>query len=118
MTRGLAEITRLGLQLGAQEETFFGLAGIGDLVLTCTGQLSRNRHVGWELGKGQTLAEIISGQRTVAEGIATTFSAYKLAKRACVEMPILEQMYLILYENKEPRKALADLMSRKLKAES
>jgi len=118
MTRGLAEMTRLGLALGAQKETFSGLAGIGDLVLTCTGRLSRNRFVGSELGKGKSLASIIAGMRMVAEGIATTLSARELARREGVEMPIFEQIYQILYNKKDPRKALADLMSRSLKEET
>jgi len=117
ITRGLAEITRLGVKLGAQKETFSGLAGIGDLVLTCTGLLSRNRYVGAELGKGKTLRSIISSRRMVAEGIATTLSARQLARREHVEMPIFEQVYQVLYERKEPRTAQADLMSRSLKAE-
>lgn len=117
MTRGLTEITRLGTKLGAQKETFSGLAGIGDLVLTCTGRLSRNRHVGAELGKGKTLSSIISSMRMVAEGIATTLSARQLAHREHVEMPIFDQVYQILYNKKDPRKALVDLMSRALKGE-
>jgi glycerol-3-phosphate dehydrogenase (NAD(P)+) len=117
MTRGLAEITRLGVKLGAKKETFLGLAGIGDLVLTCTGRLSRNRQVGAELGKGRSLSSIIAGMRMVAEGIATTLSARRLAFREGVEMPIFDQVYQILYHNKVPGKALADLMSRTLKGE-
>jgi len=117
MTRGLAEITRLGVKFGAKKETFLGLAGIGDLVLTCTGRLSRNRHVGAALGKGKPLAGIIAGMRMVAEGIATTLSARRMAHREGVEMPIFEQVYQILYQKKEPRHALADLMSRTLKGE-
>lgn len=117
MTRGLAEITRLGVKLGARRETFLGLAGIGDLVLTCTGRLSRNRHLGVELGKGKSLAEIMAGTPMVTEGIATTLSARRLALREGVEMPLAEQVYQILYHQKEPRKALADLMSRTLKEE-
>ncbi len=117
MTRGLAEITRLGVKLGAKKETFLGLAGIGDLVLTCTGRLSRNRHVGAELGKGRSLSSIIASMRMVAEGIATTLSARRLAFREGVEMPIFDQVYQILYHKKEPGKALADLMSRTLKGE-
>ncbi len=117
MTRGLAEITRLSVKMGARKETFLGLAGIGDLVLTCTGQLSRNRHLGEELGKGRPLAEITGGTPMVVEGIATTLSARRLALREGVEMPISEQIYQILYHRKEPRKALADLMSRTLKGE-
>jgi len=117
ITRGLVEITRLGLKLGAKKETFYGLAGIGDLVLTCTGPLSRNRRVGIELGKGKTLSAIIAHMRMVAEGIITTQSTHELAKREGVEMPISEQIYMILYKNKDPHKALTDLMSRTLREE-
>ncbi len=117
ITRGIAEITRLGVQLGASRETFAGLAGIGDLVLTCTGKLSRNRYVGYELGKGKPLDDIVSSMPMVAEGIGTTLSARRLASREKVEMPILEQVYQILYRGRDPRSALQDLMSRKLKSE-
>ncbi len=117
MTRGLAEITRLGLKLGAQRKTFSGLAGIGDLVLTCTGQLSRNRQVGLEIGRGRRLSEIVAEMRMVAEGIPTTLSAQQLAAREGIEMPIIEQVFQILYRKKDPRKALIDLMSRGLKDE-
>lgn len=117
ITRGLSEITRLGIKLGARKETFFGLAGIGDLALTCTGKLSRNHYVGCELGKGKSLAEIVSSMKMVAEGITTTLSARQLAIREKVEMPICEQVFQVLYNNKGPKKALQDLMSRKLKEE-
>ena len=117
ITRGLAEISRIGAALGAKRETFFGLAGIGDLVLTCTGALSRNRSVGVELGRGRALPAIIADMRMVAEGIATTLAARSLARREGVEMPIAEQIYQILYHHKDPRKALVDLMSRSLKDE-
>lgn len=117
ITRGIAEVTRLGVQLGARQETFSGLAGIGDLVLTCTGSLSRNRYVGYELGKGKALENIVSGMKMVAEGIGTTLSAYQLAQKEKVDMPILDQVYQILYKDKNPRIALQDLMSRKLKNE-
>jgi len=118
ITRGLAEMTRLGLKLGGTAETFAGLAGMGDLVLTCTGDLSRNRSVGIELGKGRKLGEILSGMQMVAEGVKTTLSAYQLATKLGVEVPIIEQMYLILYEDKDPRAAVTDLMLRDLKAEA
>ncbi|MCK4501974.1 MAG: NAD(P)-dependent glycerol-3-phosphate dehydrogenase [Desulfuromonadales bacterium] len=118
ITRGLAEMTRLGLKLGAKGETFAGLAGMGDLVLTCTGDLSRNRSVGIELGKGRTLDEIMSGMQMVAEGVKTTLSAYQLAAKLEVEVPIIEQMYLVLYQQKNPRQAVIDLMSRDLTSES
>lgn len=117
VTRGLAEMMRLGIKLGARMETFAGLAGIGDLVLTCTGKLSRNRYVGYELGKGKNLDKIVSSMKMIAEGISTTFSAHQLAVREHIEMPICEQVYQILYQKKNPRTALKDLMSRELKDE-
>jgi glycerol-3-phosphate dehydrogenase (NAD(P)+) len=117
ITRGIAEVSRLGLKMGARLETFAGLAGIGDLVLTCTGGLSRNRYVGIELGKGKSLEEIRAGMTMIAEGVFTTLSVRKLAKRYQVETPISDQVYAVLYENKNPRSALQDLMSRKLKVE-
>jgi glycerol-3-phosphate dehydrogenase (NAD(P)+) len=117
ITRGLAEITRIGLAKGAQQETFAGLAGMGDLVLTCTGDLSRNRSVGIELGKGRTLQEILTGMKMVAEGVKTTLSAYQLAEKLAVEAPLIEQMYQILYQDKPARRAVQDLMLRELKSE-
>ena len=117
ITRGLAEISRLGLALGAQAATFSGLAGMGDLVLTCTGDLSRNRTVGIALGQGKTLDEILNGMNMVAEGVKTTLSAYQLAAKVGVEVPITDQMYKILYQQKDPRQAVTDLLSRDLKAE-
>lgn len=117
VTRGLAEMMRLGIKLGARMETFAGLAGMGDLVLTCTGKLSRNRYVGYELGKGKNLDKIVSSMKMIAEGISTTFSAHQLAVREHIEMPICEQVYQILYQKKNPRTALKDLMSRELKDE-
>ncbi len=117
ITRGLAEITRLGITLGAKRETFAGLTGVGDLVLTCTGQLSRNHYVGYEIGQGKRLDEVVSHMRMVAEGVTTTLSGHQLAQRENVEMPIHEQTYLILYKNKDPRTALQNLMARKLKNE-
>ncbi|MBI5585075.1 MAG: NAD(P)-dependent glycerol-3-phosphate dehydrogenase [Deltaproteobacteria bacterium] len=118
ITRGLAEISRLGVKLGARPATFFGLAGIGDLVLTCTGDLSRNRTVGLRLGKGEKLNEILSALKTVAEGVKTTRAAYQLALREQLEMPIITQVYGLLYENQNPRRAVRDLMTRDLKAEN
>lgn len=118
ITRGLAEMTRLGIALGGASPTFAGLSGMGDLVLTCTGDLSRNRSVGMELGRGKTLTEIMAGMQMVAEGVKTTISAYQLAQRLQVEVPIIEQMYLILYENKDPRQAVTDLMLRDLGPET
>jgi len=117
ITRGLAEISRLGLKLGARSQTFSGLAGLGDLVLTCTGKLSRNHYVGFELGKGKSLKDITSKMRTVAEGITTTLSAHQLATRENIEMPICEKVYQVLYENKDPKVALQELLSRRLKDE-
>ncbi|PLX88877.1 MAG: glycerol-3-phosphate dehydrogenase [Desulfuromonas sp.] len=117
ITRGLAEMSRLGLALGASAETFAGLAGMGDLVLTCTGDLSRNRSVGIELGRGRTLQQILDGMQMVAEGVKTTLSAYQLAERVGVEVPIIAQMYQILYQQKDPEQAVRDLMLRDLKAE-
>ena len=117
ITRGIAEMTRLGLRLGAKKETFLGLAGIGDLVLTCTARLSRNYHVGHELGIGRPLAEILAETQMVAEGVTTTVSVRDLARREEVEMPICTEVYRILYEGKNPRESLGDLMLRTLKGE-
>ena len=117
LTRGLAEITRLGLALGGRSSTFSGLAGVGDLVATCTGGLSRNRRVGQALGRGELLREIETHSSGVAEGIRTTRAARELARRAGVEMPIVEEMYLILYEDRSPGEAWARLMSRPLTSE-
>lgn len=118
ITRGLAEMTRLAVKLGAQPETLYGLSGMGDLVLTCTGELSRNRHVGLEIGRGRKLSEILSGMRMVAEGVRNTRSVCLLARRWGVEMPIVEQMDLVLNCGKDPREAVRDLMQRSLKAET
>ncbi|HOP40757.1 MAG TPA: NAD(P)H-dependent glycerol-3-phosphate dehydrogenase [Geobacteraceae bacterium] len=117
ITRGLAEMARLGLAMGGHSATFAGLAGMGDLVLTCTGDLSRNRTVGMQLGEGKKLADILGGMRMVAEGVKTTESAYHLAQKVDVEMPIVEQVYQVLYEDKAPQQAVMDLMTRELKAE-
>jgi glycerol-3-phosphate dehydrogenase (NAD(P)+) len=118
ITRGLAEIRRLGAQLGAQSETFAGLAGMGDLVLTCTGDLSRNRTVGKRLGQGQTLRQILDSMREVAEGVRTTRSVHQLSRTLGVEMPIVDQVHKMLYEDKPPSTAIAELMQRTLKAEN
>ncbi len=118
ITRGLAEIARLGEAKGALPATFAGLAGMGDLVLTCTGDLSRNRTVGMELGRGRKLKDILGSMHMVAEGVKTTLSAYQLAQKLNVDMPITEQMYQILYADKSPRQAVTDLMLRVLKAEA
>lgn len=117
ITRGLAEITRLARREGAQVETLMGLAGLGDLVLTCTGSLSRNRFVGEELGKGKTLAEIVAGLNEVAEGINTARAVKKLADRAGLEMPITNEVNAVLYDGKPARDAVAELMSRPLREE-
>jgi glycerol-3-phosphate dehydrogenase (NAD(P)+) len=117
ITRGLAEITRLGVYLGAEQATFFGLSGLGDLVLTCTGDLSRNRSVGIQLGKGKNLQKILEEMNMVAEGVKTTKSVYDLTRPFNIEMPILEQVYKILYENKECSLAVKDLLTRELKLE-
>ena len=117
ITRGLAEISRLGSVVGAHPLTFAGLAGLGDLVLTCTGDLSRNRSVGVKIGQGNKLSDIITSMNMVAEGVKTTKSAYDLGVKLGVEMPITEQMYYVLYEDKNPTDALNELMSRRLKHE-
>jgi glycerol-3-phosphate dehydrogenase (NAD(P)+) len=117
ITRGLAEMTRLGLAMGAQAGTFAGLAGMGDLVLTCTGDLSRNRTVGVQIGRGRALPEILVEMRMVAEGVKTTESTYNLARKLGVEMPIIEKMYQLLYQEKPAREAVLELMTRNLKAE-
>jgi glycerol-3-phosphate dehydrogenase (NAD(P)+) len=118
ITRGLAEMTRLVVACGGRAETMAGLAGLGDLVLTCTGGLSRNRSVGVELGRGRKLPEILAGMHgMVAEGIFTTTAAVGLARARAVEMPITEQMYAILHEGKAPREAIYELMTRSSKSE-
>jgi glycerol-3-phosphate dehydrogenase (NAD(P)+) len=117
LTRGLAEITRLGLALGGRPSTFSGLAGLGDLVLTCTGRLSRNRQVGEALARGERLDDIVAAAASVAEGVRTTRSAREVARRARVEMPIVEEMYRILYQGSSPRNAPRRLMTRPLTSE-
>jgi glycerol-3-phosphate dehydrogenase (NAD(P)+) len=118
ITRGLAEIARMGVAMGAQPQTFAGLGGLGDLVLTCTGDLSRNRTVGLKLGSGLTLEEVLAQMTMVAEGVKTTRSCYHLARRLGVEMPILEQMYQVLYNGKRCEDAVRDLFQRGLKKEN
>lgn len=118
ITRGLAEMSRLGKAMGASAATFAGLAGMGDLVLTCTGDLSRNRTVGMALGQGKRLSEILGEMKMVAEGVKTTESASQLAARLGIEMPITEQVYRVLYEEKPAREAVMELMTRDLKAEA
>lgn len=117
LTRGLAEIARLGAALGANAETFAGLAGMGDLILTCTGSLSRNRHLGMLLAQGTTLAEYRATHRNVAEGVNTALGASRLAARHGVAMPITEQVAAVLFEGASPREAIRQLMERDLKAE-
>lgn len=117
ITRGLSEMTRLAVALGAQAKTLGGLAGLGDLVLTCTGELSRNRTVGIELARGRKLDEIVTSMRMVAEGIKTTTAARELARRCSVEMPITEQMYQMLHDGLDPREAIRRLMERSLRGE-
>lgn len=117
ITRGLAEITRLGVAMNAEYATFSGLSGLGDLVLTCTGDLSRNRTVGLKLGQGRKIEDIVSEMNMVAEGVKTTKSCYHLAKKLGIEMPILEQVYAILYEDKNCSDAVLDLLKRELKVE-
>jgi glycerol-3-phosphate dehydrogenase (NAD(P)+) len=117
ITRGLAEMSRLGKVMGAKPKTFMGLSGMGDLVLTCTGDLSRNRQVGMKLGQGRKLKDILAETKTVAEGVRTTESVYQLARKLGVELPLTEQVYRILYEDKDPAQAVRDLMTRELKGE-
>lgn len=117
ITRGLAEMARLGVALGAEAATFQGLAGMGDLVLTCTGDLSRNRQVGLALGRGQTLEQFMAGRKTVAEGVKTTKSVYELSRKLGVPMPITAQLFKVIYERKHPREAVRELMTRQLKDE-
>lgn len=117
ITRGLAEITRLGESMGADKRTFSGLSGMGDLVLTCTGALSRNYTVGVKLGQGVKLRDILAASRSVAEGVATALSAYELSLKQGVEMPIVEQVYKVLYKDKEPGQAVEVLMNRTLRSE-
>jgi glycerol-3-phosphate dehydrogenase (NAD(P)+) len=117
ITRGLVEITRLSVALGAQRDTLSGLAGLGDLVLTCTGELSRNRHVGIELGRGRSLDDILSSSSMVAEGVRTTAAALALGAHHHVELPIVEQMAEVLSGRKDPPSAIRHLMSRRQRNE-
>ena len=118
ITRGLAEMTRLGVALGARASTFAGLAGMGDLVLTCTGALSRNRAVGLAVGRGKPLAEVLAERESIAEGVLNTESAWALANREGVGMPIVQAVHRVLFEGYPPRQAMTELMSRDLRAES
>jgi glycerol-3-phosphate dehydrogenase (NAD(P)+) len=117
MTRGLTEITALGMSLGANPLTFSGLAGLGDVIATCTSPLSRNHYVGTELAKGRTLADIIESMTEVAEGVNTTLVAQNLAEKLGLEMPITEKIYQVLYEDNDPRQAAAELMGGNTKHE-
>jgi glycerol-3-phosphate dehydrogenase (NAD(P)+) len=117
ITRALAEMTRLGVALGARAETFAGLTGIGDLVLTCTGALSRNRALGEALGRGETLEQALAGRQTVAEGVQTARTAQALAQRVGVEMPIVAAVHRVLFELQDPRQVLTELMTRELRTE-
>ncbi|MFQ5551892.1 MAG: NAD(P)H-dependent glycerol-3-phosphate dehydrogenase, partial [Gemmatimonadales bacterium] len=117
LTRGLAEITRLGVSMGATPLTFSGLAGMGDLLLTCTDDQSRNRTLGIELAKGRTLDEIKTERRTVAEGVNTARLGVKLGDKMNVELPVTREVHAILFDGKTPQQAIRDLMDRELKAE-
>jgi glycerol-3-phosphate dehydrogenase (NAD(P)+) len=117
ITRGLAEMTRLAVRMGADAMTLAGLPGLGDLVLTCSSDLSRNRRVGLQIAQGTSAQKISQGTPMVAEGIRNTRSVYLLSRRLCVEMPIVEQMYKVIYDGKKPSAAVRDLMQRSLKPE-
>ena len=112
LTRGLAEMSRLGEQQGGRRETFFGLTGVGDLVTTSFSRFSRNRHVGEQLGRGRSLEEILAEMTQIAEGVPTSRAAFELARENQVDVPIIEQVVSVLYEEKSPRDALTDLMTR------
>ena len=117
VTRGLAETSRLGVALGARASTFMGLSGLGDLMLTCSGDLSRNRQVGLRLGAGESLDAIVASMNMVAEGVKTTQAVHRLASRLGVDMPVTRTMYGVLYEAFPPREAVQSLMGRQLKEE-
>ena len=117
VTRGLAEISRLAVAMGGDPRTLSGLAGLGDLVLTCNGELSRNRKVGIALAEGLALDQILASTNTVAEGVETTYAAVDLSNKYGIEMPITEQMYAVLRLNRAPREAIRELMERSLKRE-
>jgi glycerol-3-phosphate dehydrogenase (NAD(P)+) len=117
MTRGIREITRLGMKLGSHENTFFGLSGMGDLFVTCMSRHSRNRFVGEEVGKGRKLKDVLAEMKMVAEGVATAKSTHELAEKIKVELPIIEQVYRVLFMGKNPHKATEILMTRVLKTE-
>ncbi|MFH0913350.1 MAG: NAD(P)H-dependent glycerol-3-phosphate dehydrogenase [Candidatus Omnitrophota bacterium] len=117
LSRGLAEISRLGVTMGARVKTFSGISGLGDLVTTCISPYSRNRFVGEQIGKGKSLRQITGRMQMIAEGIPTTKSAYALSLKYKVEMPIIKEVYAVLYKNKSPQKAVQDLMTREKKEE-
>jgi len=117
ITRGLAEMRRLGVAMGGEEDTFFGLSGIGDLIVTCDSRHSRNRFVGEQLGRGKKIEDILAGMVMVAEGVKTTLSVYKLSKKYKVDMPICNEVYHALYEGKSPHDSVRDLMKRPAKSE-
>ena len=117
MTRGIAEISRLGIAMGAQPETFAGLSGMGDLIVTCMSRHSRNRYVGEQIGSGKTLKQVLKSMKMVAEGVETSRSASMLARKNKVETPITTEVYKILFEDKDPVKATTDLMTRDMKME-
>jgi glycerol-3-phosphate dehydrogenase (NAD(P)+) len=117
LTRGLSEIARLGILMGGKEKTFAGLSGMGDLITTCVSSLSRNHYVGYHLGKGRKLPEILSEMKMVAEGINTTKAALGLAQKYDLEMPIVKAVHAILFEDKDPRQSVGELMTRMLKVE-
>lgn len=117
LTRGLAEITRLGIALGGRRETFYGLTGLGDLATTCFSPSSRNRTVGEALGKGKSVKAVLGKMHMVAEGVVTAKAVYRLSRQSGIPMPITEQVYKIIFEGKDPRKAMADLMGRQVRSE-
>ncbi len=117
MTRGLVEITRFGVACGAEPQTFVGLAGLGDLITTCVSRHGRNRGVGERLGRGEKLADILAGMAMVAEGVSTASSVYHRAQHTGIDMPITTEVYRVLYEQKDPRSAVTDLMLRRMKGE-
>jgi glycerol-3-phosphate dehydrogenase (NAD(P)+) len=117
LSRGLAEMVRLGTILGAKHKTFSGLSGLGDLVTTCMSPRSRNRTVGERLGRGQSITKILNSMKMVAEGVPTAKAVYRLSQRLHISMPITKEVYQIIYKNKDPKRAVTDLMTRELKAE-
>ncbi|HYO79748.1 MAG TPA: NAD(P)H-dependent glycerol-3-phosphate dehydrogenase, partial [Thermoanaerobaculia bacterium] len=117
VTRALAELLRLGTAMGGSARTFYGLSGAGDLIATCFSQHSRNRRVGEQIGRGQTVEQIAASTQTVAEGVPTTKSAFECARRFAIETPIIDQVYAVLYEGKAPSQALQEVLDRDQKAE-